>query len=106
MGVQYHATRRMTIRCGNVPFRGNVASSAKVPSSAKGAFHDSLGFQPQVTIAPHSPALKARPMIQRCTPMFPTPVISSQIAPSWNAPLALPVVGNHVSLGLKPQAVM
>ena len=72
----------MTIRCGKVPFRGNVASSAKVPSSAKGAFHDSLGFQPQVTIAPHSPALKARPMIQRCTPMFPTPVISSDLQPN------------------------
>jgi hypothetical protein len=76
--------------------------------SAKGASHDSLGFQPQDPSPPDSPAPKARPMNHRGTPLFPTPVLASLQTnrPSWNAPLALPGLWASCFLGLKPQAVM
>jgi hypothetical protein len=73
------------------------------PSSAKGAFHHSLGFQLHVPVAPHSPALKARPMKSPGPRRFSKTVVLHPNRPSWNAPLALTAVGYDVYLGLTPQ---
>ena len=59
--------REMTTQRRSIPVEVALAASAT------GASHDSLGFQPQDPSPPASPALKARPMNYRGTPLFPTP---------------------------------